>query len=295
MTQKTLKDYPVGFGYGETNPIKWNSAGQPTLYQYYGPVNQTINFIAISHRGNDRFTPIGIPLAESKTDRLKIGLTGDTGNVSGPHCHIQASKEVTVQKTINPTKYTFQPGIIVETGFASAWGNYVKVKTDTGVYVVYAHLSKIYGKVGDRVWSYMDTAYKDINKGYALYKEDVTKIYGYIPDYFNYANGWSKYQSWGRAKFLRQIAISQRKTVVTEQDKLATSRKQLDVVQTQLDKALSDDNIDKQKILDLQKEVDRLTKELKKPEPEPQPEPVESGKTLLDVIKEFFSRWTLKQ
>lgn len=64
---------------------------------------------------------------------------------------------------------------------------------------------------GVRVVKEKAMAYKDIDKGYAKYKEDIKRIFGNIPAYFNYKNGWPKYQSWDRWKLNNQIARTQRR------------------------------------------------------------------------------------
>jgi hypothetical protein len=59
---------------------------------------------------------------------------------------------------------------------------------------------------------YEDTPYKDIklpNKtGYQLYKEDVTFIFDRVPPTLGWTVYQAKYKNWGRAKFLKQLAIS---------------------------------------------------------------------------------------
>lgn len=42
-------------------------------------------------------------------------------------------------------------GIVVQAGYGGAYGNYVKIKHRNGMYTVYAHLSKIFVNVGQRV------------------------------------------------------------------------------------------------------------------------------------------------
>lgn len=116
----TARDYSITFGYGEYDGVYY-TASRP-------------------HRGNDRPTPTGTPIVIGDT---QIGLTGATGLVSGPHLHTQAGTDTYCQQTVDPTPYEFQIGTVVVTGNASQWGNYVIVRTLSGIYVCYAHLSAI--------------------------------------------------------------------------------------------------------------------------------------------------------
>ena len=124
----SARDYPVWFGYG---------AFDGTYY--------TRN---ASHRGNDRACPEGTPLIIGST---VIGRTGNTGWTSGAHLHTQAGYDEWCQQTVDPTPYDFQPGTVVHTGNASQWGNYIIIRTDSGIYICYAHLSAIYAHDGQRV------------------------------------------------------------------------------------------------------------------------------------------------
>lgn len=121
----TAKDYPVTFGYGAYDGVYYTKA-RP-------------------HRGNDRPTPTGTPVI---VGGVQIGLTGATGLTAGPHLHAQAGSDFFAQQTIDPTGHEFKGGKVVHTGTASQWGNYVIVQNTSGIFVVYAHLSKITTTVG---------------------------------------------------------------------------------------------------------------------------------------------------
>lgn len=118
----TLKDYPISFPY--------NSADAP-----YSLLHR--------HRGADRACPIGTPIVIGSTT---IGLTGNSGQSSGPHCHIQAWVNEP-SNTRNPAPYEFKPGEVVQAGVSSDFGNYITIDVG-GVNVSYCHLSQINVKVG---------------------------------------------------------------------------------------------------------------------------------------------------
>lgn len=120
-------DYPVTFGYGEWDGVYYTSA-RP-------------------HRGNDRACEVGVTVSIGSDI---VGLTGATGWVSGPHLHTQAGWDMWVQNTTDPSPHEFQPGTVVQTGFASQWGNYVIVETELA-FVCYAHLSEIWVSIGQKV------------------------------------------------------------------------------------------------------------------------------------------------
>lgn len=115
----SAQTYPVTFGYGAYDGVYY-TASRP-------------------HRGNDRPTPTGTPILIGST---RIGLTGATGLVSGPHLHTQAGYDEWCQTTVEPSPYEFQAGTVVNVGWGSQWGNYVIIQTGDK-YICYAHLSNI--------------------------------------------------------------------------------------------------------------------------------------------------------
>lgn len=126
---KTAIDYPISIDYGYT--------GSP--YSKAKP-----------HRGRDLLTPNKIPL---KIGNQIIALTGNSGSFNGItygyHLHIQAGTDKAVQNTIDPAPYAFMGGIVVTTGVGKEWGRFIIIRTSSGIYVAYCHLSEIRCKVGD--------------------------------------------------------------------------------------------------------------------------------------------------
>jgi hypothetical protein len=144
----TASDYPITFGYLATTTIN----GQP-----------------YTHRGEDRSCPSGTPLV---IGGQTVGLTGNTGMSTGSHLHLQAGTDPATQNTIKPTNYWFQTGTVtaLRTTDTASWGKYITIKTNSGVYTTYAHLSQVNVQVGQKIGGnqLMDTDVKVANQYYTL-------------------------------------------------------------------------------------------------------------------------------
>jgi hypothetical protein len=124
----TASDYPINFPYGATDAPY--SAAHP-------------------HRGDDHPCPTGTPLVIGGG---QIGLTGATGNVIGPHLHIQEwhNEYSDVRKPQN----AFAPGTVVNvdptgTQGDGSFGKFITIQTADGWNDTYCHLSWIDVNVGD--------------------------------------------------------------------------------------------------------------------------------------------------
>lgn len=125
---KDLSRYPITFGYKAQDNV------------FYGPNGR----VGPYHRGADRACPIGTPIV---INGQTIGLTGNTGLSSGPHCHTQAMKN---SQDLNPAPYEFKGGKVTRARYQYDFGNVVGIKVGT-VEIFYAHLSKINVKIGDTI------------------------------------------------------------------------------------------------------------------------------------------------
>lgn len=121
----TAKDYKVEHPYGAT-------------YYPWSPRHP--------HRGNDRSTPMRTKVF---IGRRLIAYTGTTGLSSGPHLHTQAGTDEWAQTTLNPTPYDFKTGVVENVGWGDEWGNFVIIRTDGGIRVVYAHLDEVVVQPGE--------------------------------------------------------------------------------------------------------------------------------------------------
>lgn len=144
---KTAIDYPITWGYLEQGTIK----GQ-----------------TYTHRGLDRAMPIGIPIV---IDGVTIGYSGNTGLSTGPHLHIQAGRDAATQNTINPAPYEFKGGVVTALRRVDekSWGRYVTIRTDSGVYVTYAHLESVNVTIGQRIEKGEEEVAEIISRSLAQY------------------------------------------------------------------------------------------------------------------------------
>ena len=132
---KSLQDYPIGFSYKAQDGQYYYTPNSPQF-----PYGKSKTWVGNYHRGDDYFTPEGVPVLICG---VSIGLTGSTGVVSGPHCHVQAWTGSPTNDT-NPLPYTFRGGRVVtaDNNVNQQWGKHVTIEVK-GVYVTYAHLSRI--------------------------------------------------------------------------------------------------------------------------------------------------------
>lgn len=155
---KTAQDYPMSIGYGYT--------GSP--YSKAKP-----------HRGKDLLTPNRTPLM---IQGLTIALTGNSGSYNGMtygyHLHIQAGTDSAVQNTVNPEAYAFQGGVVTSTGTGKEWGKFVILKTISGIYVAYCHLSEIQCKVGDIIGANNMAIITNSDSWYSRCNDTHTRIRG---------------------------------------------------------------------------------------------------------------------
>lgn len=249
-------NYPVTFGYLE----KWGE---------------------YTHRGEDRAMPTGTPVIVGGT---QIGLSGNTGLSSGPHLHLQVGKDFWAQQTIKPSAYWFKGEEVVQTGTASQWGNYVIVKYQD-VYCVYAHLSKIQVKLGQKLGGGMATD--------AEIKKVFNKVLLRNPD----SGAYSTYRPHDRWFVFNDVADSQeRKNIEAREaaeDKLrADQAKQIQALQasvTQLSTRPTKAEMDAA-LAQVAEATERLTAA------EAEIARLKDGedtttKNLVDAIKAFFSKW----
>jgi hypothetical protein len=91
---------------------------------------------------------------------------------TGSHLHLQAGTDPATQNTVKPTQYWFQTGVVtaLRTTDTASWGKYITIKTNSGVYTTYAHLSKVNVQVGQKIGGnqLMDTDAKVANQYYTL-------------------------------------------------------------------------------------------------------------------------------
>lgn len=134
----SVKIYPITLGY------------KATYMPYYGPGGS----LYPGHHGIDYGTPTGVSVTiKGKT----IAKTGATGLVSGPHVHID--KSTTGSRNYadyrNPSDWDQIEGIVTFAGNAGTAGNMIIIKSKSGYFYRFLHLSKILVKVGDKIGANM--------------------------------------------------------------------------------------------------------------------------------------------
>ncbi len=131
---KTAKDYLVTLGFKAVDGF------------WYGPNG----ILGPWHRGKDRATPIGTKFMLNSG--IVLGLTGNTGNSSGPHVHYEEREyEGSEIKFHDPEDiWKLKEGVVTVAGYVNGFGNSVFIKSGGRQYIV-AHLSKVLVKKGDRL------------------------------------------------------------------------------------------------------------------------------------------------
>lgn len=113
----TLFDYPVSFPFGATTAP-------------YSPTHP--------HSGEDRAAPSGTPIVVSG---VQLGVVGATGQVTGPHTHIQkAVNGVFVSPNGAGGNVT---GKVTEVGYNTEIGNFVRIVDASGVRWSYFHMRDV--------------------------------------------------------------------------------------------------------------------------------------------------------
>lgn len=136
-----VADYPVTLAYG-----------------VYGVAGYTKEH---PHRGRDFGCPSGTPLV---VGGQQIGLSGATGKVTGPHCHVQEWKG-DYANTREPNN-AFQPGTVVNidpngTQGDGTFGKFITIRNADGWNNSYCHLSEIDVKVGDVIGGEMEPQWNE--------------------------------------------------------------------------------------------------------------------------------------
>lgn len=107
------------------------------------------------HQGIDYGCPTGTPVV---VNGVQIGLSGSTGESTGPHCHIGVFINGVVQDPGVGNGLNFNNAVVYDTGSDDLDGNYVRISAD-GALWNYLHLSQI-----------------NVSKGQLLTEEEMSTI-----------------------------------------------------------------------------------------------------------------------
>lgn len=145
-------DYIMTFGYGRTDPPYGTTA-----FPY--------------HRGDDWYMPDGTPIV---VNGVQIGISGHSGFVTGPHCHIGRFISGT-DTDPNSQGWSLKNPHVTDIGYDDTNGNYVGLLDASGVRWVYLHMQEksTNVKVGDYLDSLPKYEEQDMNPNAG----DVTNAY----------------------------------------------------------------------------------------------------------------------
>lgn len=196
----TASDYGVTFPYGATSAPY--SSAHP-------------------HRGDDRPCPEGTVL---QIAGVNIGLTGNTGFVTGPHLHIQEwqGNPANVRKPQN----AFVPGTVTAATSSSDFGNYVTITTADGWNDSYCHLSQINVTVGQVIGEEMTVTSSDqARQDYLLFGIEVA---GDSPALLNAVGA-------DELEFIKGMGPQVQNNMKAKDDEISGLRTQISALQSQAD------------------------------------------------------------
>lgn len=100
-----------------------------------------------NHRGIDYGYPEGTPVI---VNGVQIGLSGHTGEVTGPHLHIGKFVDGTAVDPGVGNGLDLPAAVVYDTGHDDTNGNYVRISSGGAIWV-YLHLSKVTASKGQKL------------------------------------------------------------------------------------------------------------------------------------------------